>query len=92
MAQELMIDRIIEEMRPDLRIAIAKLLSGAGAHVFTFANRINSQTGVRTDVACFLTQQHVAIVLTSVLSGMAEAEKFVLEKMEESSVSGKVTQ
>jgi hypothetical protein len=91
-AHELMIDRIIEEMRPGLRIAIAKLLSGAGAHVFTFAQGTNGSTGVQTEMACFLTQQHVAIVMESVLGGMAEAEKFVLAKMQEVGAFGKVTQ
>jgi hypothetical protein len=92
MAQELMIDRIIEAMRPDLRIAIAKLLEGSGAHVFNFANGTNTQTGVQTEMACFLTQQHVGIVLESVLNGMMEAEKFVLTKMQEAGAFGKVTQ
>jgi 4-diphosphocytidyl-2C-methyl-D-erythritol kinase len=91
-AHELMIERIIEEMRPDLRIAIAKLLSGSGAHIFNFAKGTNSQTGVQTEMACFLTQQHVAIVMESVLGGMAEAEKFVMTKMQEAGAFGKVTQ
>jgi hypothetical protein len=92
MAQEVIVERIIEEMRPELRIAISKLLSGAGAHVFNFAKGTNSQTGVQTEMACFLTQQHVAIVMESVLGGMMEAEKFVMAKIQEAGAFGKVTQ
>ena len=87
-----MLERIIEAALPGFRIAVAQVMAGNGAHVFNLAQGVNTGTGVQSQLSCFITQQHVAILLEHVLAGMAASQGFIMEQMQKAGAFGAVTQ
>lgn len=85
-------ERVIEAAMPGFRIAVARVMAGNGAHVFNLAQGTNSQTGVQSQLSCFVTQQHVAIVIEHVLAGMAQSQEFIMEQIQKAGAAAKVTQ
>lgn len=80
--RNMMVEQIIDGMLPSLRVALAQVLAGNAAHMFTAAEGSSMATGGSTKLMCFITMQHVGILLESVLKGSMDAEKFVMEQMQ----------
>ena len=82
MAQEIMIERIIQDMIPSLRIALGNVLAGNSAHVFTCAEGVNSETGVKSKLSCFITHQHTCIFIEGVMKAAMDAEKVLVQQIQ----------
>lgn len=63
------IDKLVEHMVPELKIAIRGVLNGEPVHAFAVAEGVNLETGVRTRLECFLATECLAILIEAVLQG-----------------------
>lgn len=69
------LDRMIDANREHLKIALRDLLSGRGSHIYTFAEGVDSETGIRSKITCILAHELTAVILEGTLQGMAKSEQ-----------------
>lgn len=89
------VERIIQNMLPDLRAGLRAVLSGDSVYAFNAASETSTLTGAKSRVACLVAHEGAALILEATADGIKRSAAYqtaeglaVIKKLRESSEGG----